>query len=73
MAGLTPEKYQKQWESLNSLVNPKPPPEEVQRILEEKQRERKASIRVKQMFKNLNRNLIKEIERVVEEKEGKAE
>lgn len=31
MSGLTPEQYMKQWLDLSSKINPKPPPEEVER------------------------------------------
>ncbi|MEK4030831.1 hypothetical protein MKZ02_20135 [Pseudobacillus sp. FSL P4-0506] len=58
---LTRDQYQRQWESLNASVNPKPSEEERQRRLTEYRRSQKARVRTLKMMKELNTDLIKEI------------
>ncbi|MED4718640.1 hypothetical protein, partial [Bacillus badius] len=61
MNELTREQYQRQWESLNAAVNPKPSATQRESILAEYKRKREAQARVQRMLKELNAGLIKEI------------
>ncbi|UAT29448.1 hypothetical protein K7T73_12645 [Bacillus badius] len=61
MNELTREQYQRQWESLNAAVNPKPSAEQRTKMLDGYQRERQARIRTQRMLKELNAGLMKEI------------
>lgn len=61
MNELTREQYQRQWESLNAAVNPKPPESIRQQRLAEYKRQREARVRTQRMLKELNAGLMKEI------------
>ncbi|MED4718280.1 hypothetical protein, partial [Bacillus badius] len=61
MNELTREQYQRQWESLNAAVNPKPSEFIRQQRLADYERQREARTRTQRMLKELNAGLIKEI------------